>query len=409
MKILVCSHKILQTLIFCSISISILIMYMAVCGISFSVYGLNSPQFERQEIRDDKADWVDMLTGKSLENSNLKGPAYTDIESINYYSDGNTLNATFWLSSISSLFDSYDVPKDRQIYYGILIDSDFNNDTGYQGIDYQVEIKWNEVSNSWTRTFNEFSANGHTRNISAIDNNHKNFFDKKSESILLGLDMKPMLFPDKYRLFFYAYSLSNGTYLLDAVRWVYVPPPEFTISTNPEVLLLVPGERKNIDIEINSTTGFQPLVSLNVENIPDSINFTIADTKIPLPPYGFAITTLNLNTEPIASSGTRTFFILANISFLNSTFQSPITNPVTHQNPVLKIDSESIMKRFPIVMTITDPVPLSDTIKTWLNDWFNPLTGTWTTLTTIATGILGWRIWKRKSNRKYTKNSQKNI
>lgn len=371
---------------------------------SDNIFGINSPQFERQEIRDGKSDWVDMLTGETSENKDIDGPAYTDINSINYFSDGRSLNATFWLSSISELFESNNISKIKQVYYGILMDSDFNNDTGYQGIDYQVEIKWNDTSNKWIRSFNEFSANGHTRNISNIDIDHKNFYDKNSGSIVLHTDLKPLLFPDKYRLFFYAYSLSSGTYLLDAVRWVYVPPPEFTISTNPEVLKLVPGEKKNIDIEINSTTGFQPLVSLNVENNHNGINLTISDSKIPVPPYGYATTTLTLNADSITTPGTRTFFILANISFLNSTFHSPITNPITHENPILKIDSENVMKRFPIVLTILEPIPLSDIVRTWLTDWFNPLTGTWTTLTTIATGILGWRIWKRKSNRKPTKN-----
>jgi hypothetical protein len=381
-----------------------LFVFLIFFEFSEDIYGINSPQFERQEIRDGKSDWIDMLTGETSETSDIVGPAYTDIDSINYFSDGRSVNATFWLRSISELFESNNISKIKQVYYGILIDSDFNNDTGYQGIDYQVEVKWNDTSNKWIRSFNEFSANGHTRNISNIDIDHKNFLNKNSGSIILGVDMKPMLFPDKYRLFFYSYSLSSGTYLLDAVRWVYVPPPEFTISTNPEILTLVPGEKKNIQIEVNSTTGFQPLVSLNVDNLPDGINLTIADSKIPVPPYGYTTTTLALNAEPNAPPGTRTFFILANISFLNSTFYSPITNPVTHKNPILKIDSENVMKRFPIVLTILDPIPLSDIVRTWLTDWFNPLTGTWTTLTTIATGILGWRIWKRKSSKKPTKN-----
>ncbi len=285
-----------------------------------------------------------------------------------------------------------------------MIDSDFNNDTGYQGIDYQVEIKWNDTSKKWNRSFNEFSTNGHSRNITDIIDNHQNFLNKRSGSVIMDVDLKPMLFPDRYRLFFYAYSLSDGSYLLDAVRWVYVPPPEFSVSTKPEILVMLPGEKKNVDVFINSTTGFQPIVSLNVENIPKGINLTTGDTIIPVPPYGFATTTLTLNAEETAPAGSRTFFILANISFLNSTFYSPIVNPETHKNPILKINSESIMKRFPMVMTITDPVPLSDIVKTWLTEWFNPLTGTWTTLTTIATGILGWRIWKRQSKRRNTKN-----
>lgn len=202
-------------------------------GYTDSVSGLNSPQFERQEVKDNNFDWVNMLTGEEIYGKDSQGPAYTDIRSINYLSDGRYLNATFWVSSLSDLFNGNDTSNSKQIYYGILIDSDFNNDTGYQGIDYQVEIKWNDISKKWSRSFNELSANGHTRNLTDINENHKGFFDKKSGSLIIDVDLKPLLFPDKYRIFFYAYSLSNGNYLLDAVRWVYVPPPEFTVSTKP--------------------------------------------------------------------------------------------------------------------------------------------------------------------------------
>ncbi len=73
------------------------------------VSAMNSPQFERQEIRDDNSDWVNMVTGENLGNNGSKGPAYTDIDSINYFSDGQTLNATFWLSSISDLNTGNDI------------------------------------------------------------------------------------------------------------------------------------------------------------------------------------------------------------------------------------------------------------------------------------------------------------
>ena len=33
-------------------------------------------------------------------------------------------------------------PSDRQLNYGMYIDSDFNNKTGIAGIDYKVEIQW---------------------------------------------------------------------------------------------------------------------------------------------------------------------------------------------------------------------------------------------------------------------------
>jgi hypothetical protein len=65
-----------------------------------------------------------------------------------------------------------------------------------------VEIKWNDTPKKWNRSFNEFSAEGHTRNISDIDYYHQGFYDRKSSSITLDLDLKAMFCPNKYHLFF---------------------------------------------------------------------------------------------------------------------------------------------------------------------------------------------------------------
>ncbi|VFJ12935.1 hypothetical protein [Candidatus Nitrosocosmicus franklandus] len=75
--------------------------------------------FERQEIRDDKLDWMDILTGDTLETKMFVGPVHIDIRSINSLSDGNDLNATFWLGSISEPFEyKYVTSEIKQLYYG---------------------------------------------------------------------------------------------------------------------------------------------------------------------------------------------------------------------------------------------------------------------------------------------------
>lgn len=96
------------------------------------------------------------------------------ILTLNCFSDGHTLNATSWLPSVSDLTTGNDNLNTKQIYYSILIDSDFDNDTGYQGIDYQVEIKGNDASKKWNRSLNEFLARGYMRNKTDIIDNHEN-------------------------------------------------------------------------------------------------------------------------------------------------------------------------------------------------------------------------------------------
>jgi hypothetical protein len=50
------------------------------------------------------------------------------------------LNATLWLDKFNGTGSS-----DRELNYGMYIDSDFNNKTGIAGIDYKVDIAYNRT------------------------------------------------------------------------------------------------------------------------------------------------------------------------------------------------------------------------------------------------------------------------
>jgi hypothetical protein len=226
-------------------------------------YSSLSPSFGRQELIDSSSDWIDMLKGDTVSNIEPTGPQFTDIQSVNYLSNGEFLNVTLWLSSILGLDSLNESSATRQIYYGILFDSDANNNTGFQGIDYQVEIKWNDTSKDWKFIYNEFSANGKTRNITTVVENLNNFYDRKSDSLWINTDLQYMGFPERYKAFVYSYSLDNGRYLLDAARWIVIPPEGYKLSTIPEVISITKGEDKVADILINSTSG--TVLSFNID------------------------------------------------------------------------------------------------------------------------------------------------
>ena len=57
-----------------------------------SIFAL-SPPFSQQEISDEVGQWIDLST-KGLTKS---GDRYTDIVSVDYSSNGTTLNAILWL------------------------------------------------------------------------------------------------------------------------------------------------------------------------------------------------------------------------------------------------------------------------------------------------------------------------
>jgi hypothetical protein len=45
---------------------------------------------------------------------------------------------------------------------------------------------------------------------------------------MLHADLSSMLFPVKYKVFFYAYAQEkqDSLWLMDPVRWIFIPPPE---------------------------------------------------------------------------------------------------------------------------------------------------------------------------------------
>jgi hypothetical protein len=91
-----------------------------------------SPSFSRQEIKDRPLDWRDIDKQETTD----EGSPFTDIRRVNYYSDGEYLNATLWLRG-NTVNGSEDGP---QVSYGMFIDGDSDTETGWQGVDYQTEV-----------------------------------------------------------------------------------------------------------------------------------------------------------------------------------------------------------------------------------------------------------------------------
>lgn len=122
----------------------------------------SSPSFGHQEIRDERHDVIDMCLSNSEASMMCKNSETTqqrnqsnDVISVDYFSDGKTLNSTLWLQSkIENVSLSYlDIPS-----FGVFIDADSNTETGWVGIDYQLEMVWN--NGTWNNTLYQFSVDG---------------------------------------------------------------------------------------------------------------------------------------------------------------------------------------------------------------------------------------------------------
>jgi hypothetical protein len=83
---------------------------------------------------------------------------------------------------------------------------------------------------------------------------------------------------------------------MDSSKWVYVPPPEFAISTSPAVLVDVrAGEQKTIEVQVKSTEGFEPYVHLYspTQQSYYYLRFDFKYDKLRIPSFGIITTPLH--------------------------------------------------------------------------------------------------------------------
>ena len=160
-----------------------------------------SPSFPQQEIIDEPSQWID-LGNKELTRV---GDRYTDIVAVNYFSDKNILNATLWL-----LAPFNERPSRENVNYGMFIDADFDGRTGYGGIEYQIEIRWNNDTKQWNKVIESWSPYGQTRVLENISNYH-GFYQSGGKFVILSADLAKLLHPQKYKALFYAEVKKNGS------------------------------------------------------------------------------------------------------------------------------------------------------------------------------------------------------
>lgn len=102
-----------------------------------------------------------------------------DIDSVNLFNDGKILDATIWVRDRLPSNNHLNLHHVNYLIYGMLIDSDFDLLTGKDGVDYQLEIQWNNQTQSWTRFVDEYSSSDSFRTIQK----QENYFDFYGDSI----------------------------------------------------------------------------------------------------------------------------------------------------------------------------------------------------------------------------------
>jgi hypothetical protein len=373
----------------------LIILFLSRSITEHGTYGF-SPYFTKQEIRDPPTDWINLKTKKFVS----EGERSTEILGVDYESDGKTLNATVWL-----YFPFNELPLTyKVVHYGMLIDSDFDKTTGYDGIDYQLELGWDNISKTWNKKLEQWSPNGDQRTLNIV-NNYSNFFEKGKNFILLSLDLRSLLYPSKYKVTFYAETENkNEIMITDPTRWVAIPPLDLVLTTTPRNLTLTPGESKTVGVTVNTTQGYEPIVNLSAASQTHNnvyAEFKKGFNQLQVPSFGIATTAMTITALPNATIAPYTLTIFANSSFppeqlIKAKLSS--SNPVQSIFPSSAEQSENVISQpSTMALTVEEPKPV---LETFVNSWITPVSGIWTFVAGVGTVLAPFIVYIYNRKRK---------
>jgi hypothetical protein len=338
-----------------------------------------SPAFNRQEITDDFHDGIHLnIMGQSQTKDDHIGKLdeSTDIQKITYFSNGTVLTATLWLAS-GFLEKPSANGSNVAVIYGILIDADYNQETGKEGVDYQIEIQWSNETQTWNKGIIEYSSPVHNRTFD-IQENYTGFYKNDEKYVMVSVNLDEILSPNPYKAMFYAgYIYNNSDMKIDLSSWVDISPPVYSISTLPDPVVVRQGEQKIIGAQLKSTTGFLPDVikfmpvenysSIELEFIRDNLNESSSGIE-PAP--------IKIEVPKNAQVGQYIIPIRANIS-TGSTF--PYYRFVEFSNVNLPSNSTEILTKghkialANLTISVVEPLSIQEQLKDFWSVYGGPI------------------------------------
>jgi hypothetical protein len=251
---LIFSFKLLLVL-----SLLLLITISSYAPMPISKVLADSPSFSRQEVGDDEYDGINingMAGTQAVDDYKDLLDNSTDILKITYLSDTKNLNASLWLGG--NFTKNPDEKGAQAVVYGMLLDVDSNPRTGFQGVDYQLEVQWMNSSKIWNMFLGEYpsvddpSAKDPADYLKILDikENYTDFFVDNRPYITLSLPLEDVAFPSKFK------AMYSSNIVVDLGSWIDIPPANFAISTLPNPIMIRQGEQKNIAVQLKSNDGF---------------------------------------------------------------------------------------------------------------------------------------------------------
>ncbi len=309
----------------CIYFVSLLLLLLSLFNFNDLDLYASSIQFVRQEITDSiNTDGWDHISQE------FSSKLFQDIKSISYYSDGDFLYATIFLNS---LFEIH--PKSNYTAYGMLIDVDYNINTGWNGFDYLSKIYHKNNTQTWIYQLEEQTSDGSSR-ILEQKNNITQFFDANNQNyVYVTLDLKKINFPKEFLIVFFTdYDYQDNksdSYqeITDFSDIVFIPPPKFQLTTLPNNILLRPGEEETIQININTSNHIiKPDVLFFTENKSEIIHSFVRPNKIEIPASGFVTSNLYIKALNNATPQLYSLPIYVDVEFPIQTLSKDFKNEI---------------------------------------------------------------------------------
>jgi len=358
-----------------------------------------SPSFGHQEIRDPFRDLIDMKCLKHLPktiDTNKCVHTYevnqsTDIIAADFFSNGMFLNATIWL--VSPIKESTSANNHEETNYGVFIDADSNQKTGWQGIDYQVENSRND--GKWHRALYEFSSIGQQRILDETKNYTAHFYQKNKNYVTLYADLNAMGSPSKYRVMFYAEELIKGTtnntlfWVDDFTSWIDIPRPELALLTTPSQVVLRPGEEDSYGIQLMSNVTLVPQVSnFRVEQNTSNVQLKFITNPLYKSDSSNEPESLDIKIPADAKIGKYNIPIIANTTQIS-------TIPNTFGFRYLPLNAAYEFDNLNLQVTVVKKMNIGEQLASFNKTWIEPLSGIYTFIGGLLTGGVAPWLYKR--------------
>jgi hypothetical protein len=149
-----------------------------------------------------------------------------------------------------------------------------------------------------------------------VDQNYSGFFRNNQNYVLLSLELNTIFSPHSYKLMFYSTAMyGKSIFIYDLSSLIDIPPPQYTVLTLPNPVILRQGEQKIIGVQLKSTTGFIPeLINFIIEERQPNLDVIFNPDKLNTSSFGVEPAPFKTALLKNAQIGQYTIPLLANIS-----------------------------------------------------------------------------------------------